>query len=146
MVTEFQGKYRFLSNFYNSPFMYDGIVYQNSEAAFQAQKTLSYEEREKFKDLDPSSAKRLGRRIQLRANWDQIKDDIMFHVVLAKFRSNAILTSLLLETGDQLLVEGNTWGDTYWGQVNGRGENKLGQILMEVRSLLRTDSPADFMN
>lgn len=137
MIEEFQGQYRFLSNFYYCTLTYNGVTYQNSEAAFQAQKVTDENYRLKFAKLNPSEAKKLGRHVPLRSDWEEIKDNIMFEVVLAKFASNSELQEKLLETGCEELVEGNTWGDRYWGKVNGVGQNKLGQILMHVRTLLK---------
>ena len=137
MIEEFQGQYRFLSNFYCCTLTYNGVTYQNSEAAFQAQKVTDEDYRLKFANLNPSEAKKLGRHVPLRSDWEEIKDNIMFEIVLAKFASNSELQEKLLETGCEELVEGNTWGDMYWGKVNGVGQNKLGQILMHVRTLLK---------
>ena len=54
------------------------------------------------------------------------------------------LKKLLLATDDMLLVEGNTWGDTYWGVCNGIGFNMLGKLLVELRSQLRRNSYLSF--
>ena len=132
-IDNFRGKYFFLSNFYEAPVTYDGITYRNNEAAFQAQKTLDRRLRLRFADLDPSEAKRLGRQVKLRPDWEDVKVDLMLQIVRAKFKQNEDLAERLLETGDKHLIEGNNWGDTFWGKVNGHGENLLGQILMKVR-------------
>lgn len=137
MINEFRGKYYFLSNFYESPVTYEGITYRNNEAAFQAAKVTDTNVREKFSNLDPSSAKRKGRNVQLRHGWDQIKFDIMYEIVKAKFEQNHELREKLLSTGDSHLEEGNTWGDRIWGTVSGKGQNNLGKILMRVRGELR---------
>lgn len=137
MINEFRGKYYFLSNFYESPVTYEGITYRNNEAAFQAAKVTDRTIREKFSKLDPSSAKRKGRNVQLRHGWDQIKFDIMYEIVKAKFEQNSELREKLLNTGDSHLEEGNTWGDRIWGTVSGKGQNNLGKILMRVREELR---------
>lgn len=136
-IRSFRGLYAFLSNFYASEVTYEGITYQNSEAAFQACKSLDNAERLKFANLDPSSAKRLGRRVALRADWEDVKYNIMKGVVKAKFEQNSDLADWLIATGDAYLEEGNTWGDRTWGTVNGVGKNYLGKILMEVRDELR---------
>ena len=137
MINEFRGKYYFLSNFYEAPVTYEGITYRNNEAAFQAAKVTDTNVREKFSNLDPSSAKRKGRHVQLRHGWDQIKFDIMYEIVKAKFEQNSGLREKLLDTGDSHLEEGNTWGDRIWGTVSGKGQNNLGRILMRVREELR---------
>lgn len=135
MISEFRGKYYFLSNFYSSPVYYRGMTFRNAEAAFHAQKDRS--RASEFTRLNPSEAKRLGRRVRLRCDWDDVKDNVMFEVVMAKFGGSQTLTDALLATGDEKLVEGNTWGDRYWGVCDGKGLNKLGGILERVRDNLR---------
>lgn len=135
MIDQFRGKYYFLSNFYSSPVYYRGMTFRNAEAAFHAQKDRSRVS--EFTRLNPSEAKRLGRQVRLRRDWEDIKDDIMFEVVMAKFGGSQALADALLATGDEKLVEGNTWGDRYWGVCDGKGLNKLGGILERVRDNLR---------
>lgn len=137
MIDEFRGKYFFLSNFYSAPITYNGLTYLNNEAAFQAQKTIDPMHREAFTKYDPSQAKRNGRRVTLRNNWEEIKFNVMYEICLAKFSQNEELKTKLLATGDEHLEEGNTWGDKIWGTVNGDGQNNLGKILMQVREELR---------
>lgn len=139
MISEFRGEYYFLSNFFNAPVKYDGISYLNNEAAFQAQKTKTREERYAFSSLDPSAAKRRGRHVDLRDGWDNIRITIMEDIVKAKFSQNEELAEKLLATDDEYLIEGNTWGDRFWGTVNGEGRNQLGIILMQVRNELRAE-------
>lgn len=134
-INSFTGKYFFLSNFYNIPVTYNGITYRNNEAAFQAQKCLV--KSEEFIHLTASEAKRLGRIVHLRDDWEEVKCNIMFDICMAKFTQNKKIARLLQETGDATLIEGNTWGDRYWGVVNGEGRNMLGHVLMTVRALLK---------
>ena len=138
-IDSFRGKYYFLSNFFPAEVTYNGLTYQNNEAAFQAQKTYSKEERIEFTTLEPRDAKRRGRRVRLRKDWEQVKDRIMEEIVRAKFSQNEELKEQLLATGDAQWVEGNRWNDRYWGVDirSGVGENHLGKILMKVRSELR---------
>ena len=138
-IDSFRGKYYFLSNFFPAEVTYNGLTYQNNEAAFQAQKTYSKEERIEFTTLEPRDAKRRGRRVRLRRDWEQVKDRIMEEIVRAKSSQNEELKEQLLATGDAQLVEGNRWNDRYWGVDirSGVGENHLGKILMKVRSELR---------
>lgn len=137
MINEFRGKYYFLSNFYESPVTWNGLTYLNNEAAFQSAKTFS--DRECFTNLDPSSAKKLGRKVQLRNDWESVKDDVMYEICKAKFSQNVELKNRLLATGNEHLEKSNTWGDKIWGTVNGIGENRLGNILMRVREELRSE-------
>lgn len=133
-INRFDGEYRFLSNFYLATIRFCGVQFGNSEAAFHAQKCP--ERAAEFSTLNPSEAKRLGRRVPLRPDWESVKDEIMHAVVFAKFVQNPALLEKLLATGDVPLVEGNSWDDRYWGVCNGIGQNKLGQILMQVRKEL----------
>jgi ribA/ribD-fused uncharacterized protein len=133
-IQHFRGQHYFLSNFYSAPVVYNGVRYENNEAAFQAQKQP--ERAEEFSLLPPNEAKRLGRRVKLRSDWESIKQSIMRGIVRAKFSQNEDLREKLLKTGNAELIEGNHWGDTYWGVCHGTGRNELGKILMQVRSEL----------
>ena len=136
-IDNFKGEYFFLSNFYPTKIKYNGIQYLNNEAAFQAQKCTTMEDRIKFSYLNPSDAKKLGRRIILRNDWESVKISIMREIVFEKFKQNPHLTEKLLDTGNVYLEEGNDWGDRIWGTVNGVGRNELGKILMEVRKEIK---------
>lgn len=136
-ITKFKGDNFFLSNFYVAPVVYQGIQFESSEAAFQAAKCP--ERMREFCGLDPSKAKKLGRHVELRPDWDEVKYGVMYQVCKAKFLQNPDLAKKLIETGDAELVEGNTWGDQVWGVCNGVGKNSLGVILMLIRDeLLRS--------
>ena len=139
MIDSFRDEFFFLSNFYEIPVTYRGITYQNSEAAFQAQKTTDPAKQAEFAALSPTEAKRKGRSITLRPDWEQVKAGEMRAIVTAKFTQHPELAAQLLATGDEPLEEGNDWGDRIWGTVNGKGKNLLGIILMEVRAELRTN-------
>lgn len=140
MIDNFRGAYAFLSNFYDVPVEYNGLCFYNSEAAFQAQKTLDETERVQFANLDASNSKRLGRVITLRDDWERVKVQVMYEVCYAKFTQNPHLVKWLIETGDEILVEGNTWNDKFWGICNGEGANNLGKILMAIRAELSFDA------
>ncbi|MGX1266672.1 ribA/ribD-fused uncharacterized protein [Rossellomorea marisflavi] len=137
-IAQFRGKHYFLSNFYTADVVYGGIRFENNEAAFQAQKQP--ERAHEFADLPPNEAKRLGRRVKLRPNWESVKQEAMEGVVRAKFDQHPKLREQLIQTGDAELVEGNNWGDTYWGVCFGKGRNELGKILMKVRRDLQSAS------
>jgi ribA/ribD-fused uncharacterized protein len=139
MISSFRDEYFFLSNFYPVEIKLDGIVYLNAETAFQAQKTLDVEERRKFSMLkNPVQAKRLGHKVKLRDDWEEVKLDIMTEVVSQKFLQHPHLIEMLLQTGDEELVEGNKWGDRFWGVCKGKGENHLGKILMKIRDAYKS--------
>lgn len=143
MINDFRGKYYYLSNFYDSrDFEYNGITYSSGEAAFQAQKSFDEEYRQDLAISTPNIAKSKGRRVLLRNDWEIVKDNIMYEVVKAKFNQNPDILRKLLNTGDELLEEGNMWHDNYYGNCycpkcrNILGENKLGKILMKIRKEL----------
>ena len=149
-ISSFKGEYSFLSNFYEAPVTYDGIAYQNNEAAFQAQKVAPKkgeipfaDPRLEFANLGPSEAKKLGRHVPLRKDWEQVKYGIMKAIVYAKFSQNEDLREKLLETGDAYIEEGNTWGDKTWGTVDGEGKNLFGHILMDIRDALYCEKQTD---
>ena len=81
----------------------------------------------------PEVAKHLGRKVELRWDWEEVKDEVMLYLVQKKFFTKDVYLRMLLATKDAKLIEGNTWGDTYWGVCNGKGQNELGKILMQVR-------------
>lgn len=139
-VLGFKEDYYFLSNFYHVQVTYCGITYQNSEAAFQAQKCITNEECRRFARLSASDAKSLGRRVQLSPNWEDMKLKYMYDVCRAKFEQNPHIRQKLLDTNSRHLEECNNWGDCYWGTVNGKGENYLGKLLMKVRDELRNET------
>lgn len=146
MITEFDGKYAFLSNFYHSPFIFDGIEYPTNEHFFQAMKTLDQEERKQIAAAPtPGKAKRMGRHVQLRKDWEQVKKNVMRLGVGLKFKAHPNLAEKLIGTGDKYLIEGNSWHDNIWGScfcdkcAAVPGRNLLGQILMEERERLIHD-------
>ena len=138
-VTRFRGDYDFLSNFYPATVRLDGMEYLNAEAAFQAYKCISPEDRQQFTGMTANAAKRFGRRVDLRSDWEQVKLDVMRRVVRAKFEQHPDLAQRLLDTEDAELTEGNGWHDVYWGvdMRTGRGANHLGRILMDLRQEFR---------
>jgi ribA/ribD-fused uncharacterized protein len=132
-ILVFSGRFRFLSNFYPAKVTYDRVVYPSVEHAYQAAKTLRAASRLLIKNAPtPGEAKRLGRQVPLRANWDSMRLAVMLDLLRKKFK-HPELRDLLLETGALHLEEGNTWGDTFWGTVHDRGHNHLGKLLMRVR-------------
>jgi len=136
MIDSFSVEHRFLSNFWPAKVKLDGIEYQTVEHAYQAAKTLDPFLRKPFESIEPGRAKRLGKRLKMRPDWKQVKIPIMKDLLLQKF-ADPELKQLLLSTGDELLIEGNTWGDTFWGICRSEGSNYLGQILMGIRAILK---------
>ena len=142
-IAEFQGEYRFLSNFWPATVVYEGITYPTSEHAYQAAKTLDVEQRKRIAALQtPAEAKSAGRALKLRDDWESVKFTVMEDVVRFKFTHHDDLRAKLLATGDAYLEEGNNWGDEVWGVCNGKGENRLGKILMKIRSELKPAAAA----
>ena len=110
------------------------------EHAYQSHKTLNEDSRELIRTAkDPAIAKKLGRGVEMRPDWDTVKVGLMRDFIREKFGS-PFLADQLLATGDAELVHGNTWNDRVWGVCRGSGENLLGKILMEVRQELKNSS------
>lgn len=155
----FDGQYAFLSNFFATKVYYNGIIYPHSEGAFQAAKSLDEHVRKEFALMmkTPGQAKRAGKgrpfkasngetlKIELRPDWEEVKDSIMYDIVRAKFTQNQALKQALLMTVDAELVEGNYWHDNYWGVcscercANKTGRNQLGKTLMKIRAELKAE-------
>lgn len=125
-------QHSFLSNF----FYYDHGV--TTEHLYQAAKTNDPEWAAKILDApSPKIAKQLGRRAPMRGGWDEHRVPVMRALLGVKFaHPESALGEKLLATGDAELIEGNWWGDTFWGRCNGKGSNFLGKLLMERRSIL----------
>lgn len=136
LIDSFSGSYRFLSNFYPFEFPYANERWATAEHAYQAQKCVYRVDMLKIQRArTPGDAKRLGQKVILKDGWRTIDGglclQVMEEIVRAKFAGS--LKSSLLATKGAELEEGNTWGDTFWGTVNGEGKNHLGIILMKVR-------------
>lgn len=133
-IDSFQGTYRFLSNFWPASVEFEGMKYPSVEHAYQAAKTFDIILRDKIRHTpSPGATKRLAHTFELRPDWEDIKLMVMLDLLRQKFQHLA-LQELLLDTENQELVEGNTWGDTFWGVCGERGGyNHLGNLLMQVR-------------
>ena len=142
MINSFENKYEFLSNFYPSPIEIDGIMYPTVEHAFQASKTWNVTERLQIADLaTPGAAKRAGRQVHLRLDWEDVKFSVMKRCLDKKFQIPE-LKEKLLSTEKEYLEEGNTWHDQCWGvcycdKCGGLGLNHLGHMLMQIRSEIK---------
>lgn len=138
MIDSFVGDFAFLSNFYKKKMVWEGITYPTSEHAFQAAKSLDVGFRTAVSMAEtPTLAKRMGRAVLLRPDWEEVKIPVMRSVLERKFRDGNVLAGKLIATRDHLLIEGNGWGDRFWGVCRGEGQNWLGILLMARRAELR---------
>lgn len=152
VIDHFKDDYFYLSNYYVCSVEYEGLTYRSSEAAFQAAKiklgtpedTNRARESVGFTVCGAGTAKRKGQEVNLRSDWEAVKDDVMLEIVRNKFKMHKDLAKQLIETGDAVLIEGTTgWHDNYWGTcscpkcINIKGKNHLGIILMQVRAELQ---------
>lgn len=135
-IGQFSGGYRFLSNFYPCTVVLAGVEYPSVENAYQAAKRPAPETRKVFETCSPAEAKTFGSYGPARPNWDAVKIKAMQYLLAQKFAPGSHLAERLVATGNRVLEEGNTWGDTFWGVCNGRGENTLGRLLMAQRDRL----------
>lgn len=142
-ITGFFNEYRWLSNFWPCEIEYEGVIFPSLEHAYQAAKSLDPKVRETIRACDkPGKAKRLGKTVVMRPDWDRVKVEIMKTLVAQKFKDPTLRTKLL-ETGTKVLVEENQWGDRVWGAVWDAdhkvlvGDNLLGRIIMSVRDEIR---------
>lgn len=135
-IWEFRGNYRWLSNFWPAEVILDGWIFQSVENAYQAAKTHP-SQRGPFRVCTAAQAKRLGRAVEMRPEWEQEKVPTMRALIAQKFSPDSELGERLKATGDCYIVEGNHWGDTFWGVCRGRGENWLGRLIMERRTFLQ---------
>ena len=133
--------YGCFSNFSPHGFMLDNLYWTTSEHYFQAQKFIGTPYLEKVRQTrTPKDAANMGRdrSLPIRPDWKQVKEHVMQLAVLRKFQTHADIREILLSTGEELLVE-NSPIDYYWGcGKDGSGKNRLGQILIQVREILRS--------
>lgn len=136
-IDTFHGEYHWLSNFEPSPIVYKSQLWPTVEHAYQAAKTDNTEQKERIRAAPtPSNAKVWGRKATMRRTWEDEKVGVMCELLERKF-SIPEFRDKLLATGDEELIEGNWWGDTFWGVCEGRGLNWLGVILMTIRKGMR---------
>lgn len=129
-----------LSNFHLFDVRISGIYWKTNEHYFQAMKTLDTGERNLiWAAKTPGQAKRLGRKVTLRSDWEEIKLLVMRQAIDRKFTLESAPGKYLLKTGDRLLVEGNSWNDRFWGVCEGTGQNWLGVLLMYRRAALKAE-------
>lgn len=132
-ISSFRGENHFLSNFYESVIEYKGKIYATSEHAYQAVKCTNDIDHEKIRFArSAGETKRLSRTLPRRQDWDQVKLVFMEEILRCKF-SNPLLMLKLKNTRPKILIEGNHWGDRFWGVCSAEGENNLGKLLMKIR-------------
>lgn len=150
VIKSFAGAHRFLSNDYECEiYDYEGNKFKSAEAMFHSYRTMDPEKRVKFTKMTPQEARDyVIDELETRSDWDDIKYDVMWYVIYQKFVQNGSLTKLLIETGRDLLIYGNTDNDLYWGMIPDvipvgdsetttlNGQNRLGRILMQVRTII----------
>lgn len=142
VILRFDGQYRFLSNFFSTPILFEGATYPSVENAFQSAKTLDPAERSLFTQCTAAYAKKIGRAVALRSDWETVKDGILRELLVQKFAPGTEMARLLMCTGDAYLCEGNTWHDNHFGAclcdrcTYTAHQNVLGALLMEIRSQL----------
>jgi len=140
-IDDFNGNYRFLSNFYPCTVEYEGITYPSNEHYYVAMKTTDLNLRREVANVStPGQVKRFGRAMEIRPDWDSVKLQVMEYGLRQKF-SDPSLAQMLKDTGDAQLVEWNTWHDCIWGvcscpKCGGSGKNYLGKLLMKIRAEL----------
>ena len=141
VIDNFSGENRWLSNFAIGEVTIDGLTFLNREAAFQAMKTVNPHKRKLFTTMNPSEAKKAGRMVELRPDWEEIKEKVMYDVCKAFFSQHLNEREKLIETGFfTKLIERNHWHDNFWGVCtcqkcqSSRGKNRLGKILMAIRT------------
>lgn len=148
MIDIFSGRYAFLSSFFEHPVHYQGRLYPTREHAFAAAKTDQPHLRTKIAAAKtPNQAKLLGRQVKLISGWDQYWRYVTMESLIAiQFNPVDELAPLLLSTGEEPLIEGNTWCDNVWGdcrcgatKCKPLGMNLLGWMLMRQRTRLRED-------
>ena len=143
IIDSFRKPYGWLSNFSKAAITLDGITYPTLEHAFQAAKTDNIEDKARIAATgNPAFVKRMGKKVQMREDWNEVRLDVMRTLVDLKFQDE-ILSEKLLETGDAILIEGNHWHDNYWGACSCEScsskehHNNLGVIIMEKREELK---------
>ena len=139
-ITKFTGDTEWLSNYLESPIHIYGKTFKSVEAAYQSQKCLTRQN--EFCSLDSTSASNLGHKVELRQDWHEVREDIMYQCLLAKFKPGSLFAKKLIETGDKHIMYSNRWHSNFWGMCNCRAckmqdkHNKLGLLLERVREEL----------
>lgn len=143
-ICGFFGDYRWCSNYHIATVHFEGVDYKSTEHAYHAAKCVDPEQKVEFRNYNMTcgQSKAFGRIVKLRPDWEQVKFDVMLQLTVDKYTRHPRLRELLLATGNRYIEETNNWGDLTWGvdARTGKGENRLGEILMRVRALLQPPS------
>lgn len=148
VIAKFDGEYAFLSNFHPAPVTYRGVLFPSVENAYQAAKNFDNEDYVKIlTTCKPNVAKRMGRNTKLSPMWEHEREPVMGDLVDQKFTIHENLGTLLIGTGNAVLIEGNHWNDCFWGECPlGNGQNKLGKMLMSTRHKISLNRFLDSLN
>ena len=128
-----------------------GIAYTSIENAYQANKSLDETVRYYISTLSPYDAKKEGRKIKLRPDWDSVKDEVMFYFLRQKWADQSFWKNTLMNTHPHELIEWNVWHDNYWGHCvcsncsNKEHLNTLGKMLMFIRQRLVKNLPVPYI-
>jgi len=136
MIKEFQGSYRWLSNFAPVKIILENIEYQSVEHAYMSAKSDDKDWKIFCSNIQNTAGdvKRRSKTIKLKEDWNNIKLEIMFECLKQKFSQEPYKTKLL-ETKNDYIQEGNNWNDKFWGVClkTNKGENNLGKLIMKIR-------------
>jgi N-glycosidase YbiA len=125
------------------PILYQGIIFHTVENFYQAMKNKDIDYRIECSKVHPAQSKKLGKTVELREDWDQVKDDVMLYALRKKF-ANVPWKQRLLDY-NKPIVEYNYWHDNYWGHclcdncTSKQHINKLGQLLNQVKQELENE-------
>lgn len=145
-IISLSGNYFFLDNFYWHQIEYQGLKGISTEHVYQAMKATNKKDQINILSaMTPGGAKAIGNTIKIRSDWNKVKFKIMKEILELKFKDEK-LKQKLLDTGDALIVEGNSWHDNIWGvctcgDCSGKGKNALGHLLMKIREEIRASKP-----
>jgi ribA/ribD-fused uncharacterized protein len=138
MIESFNEENGFLSNFSLVNVTYNNISFPSVENAYQAAKCKYTEDMNEFVNISSGKAKRKGKLVAIRDDWEDVKISIMEDLIRQKFNQEPYKTKLI-NTGDVEIQEGNNWGDKFWGICikTKIGENNLGKLIMKIREEIK---------
>lgn len=149
MIESFKNEYAWLSNMEPCEIFHKGKIYSCVESAYQMEKCANEEDKDRFTGMNGYEAKREGRKIEIREDWDEVKVKIMGSLLKKKFINIPSFRAKLEATGDEEITEGNYWHDNFWGDctcvkcADIEGRNALGKMLMQIRKMNRSEKSND---